>query len=56
MKEVGIRLGEFFEANGIDPTKVDMQISKEEAEKMMANNIAPQLSFMKVPAIPLTRG
>ncbi len=53
---VGIRLGEFFEANGIDPTKVDMPISKEEAEKMMANNIEPQLGFMKVPAIPLTRG
>lgn len=52
---VGIRISEFFEANGIDPTKVEVPISKEEAEKMMANNIAPQIGLPKVPAIPLTR-
>ena len=53
---VGIRISEFFEANGIDHTKVEVPISKEEAEKMMANNIAPQIGLPKVPAIPLTRG
>ena len=52
---VGLRLDAFLEANGIDPTKIELPLSEEEIERMLENRESPAIRFSPVAAIPLSR-
>jgi len=52
---VGIELDAFLEANNIDSSKAECIITKDEADKLLSNEIAPKIKFAEMNAIPLTR-
>ncbi len=52
---VGLGLDAFFEANGMDPTKIELPLSEEEIERMLENKESPAIRFSPVAAIPLGR-
>ncbi len=50
---IGIRLDDILEANGLDPSSIELPLSGEEMLDMMNNKVSPELRFARVPAIPL---
>ncbi len=50
---VAIRMQEFMEQNNIDPNNIQMPISKEQYEKIIAENESIKPEFVRVKAIPL---
>ena len=52
---VGIDMDTFFGVNEIDPADVEVQLSKEEYERMLANEEGPSVRYAPIPAIPLKK-
>lgn len=52
---IGLGLDAFLEANGMDPTKIEIPLSGEETERMLENKESPAIRFSPVAAIPLRR-
>jgi hypothetical protein len=50
---IGLRLDDLLEANGLDPSSIELPLSGEEMLDMLNNKVSPELRFARVPAIPL---
>ena len=52
---VGIGLQDFVKANNISLENIEVPMTKEEAEAMLANNEEPKIRFAPFNAIPLAK-